>query len=133
MEQKHTPQILKLAEKRTVCARTNAEFLNEVVGTNYIQWYKSGYTLSSNTIIWMPRITGKICMGWRNIWLDENTILEEFLGGDYRSDPAVKHPYRIVAEIIDDRYRGRRYKICGIFKYIKEESTSTKHLWKRDI
>ena len=133
MEQKHTPQILKLAEKRTISARTNAEFLNEVVGTNYKQWYKSGYILTSNTIIWMPRIDNKKRKGWRNKWLDDNTILENFEGGDYSSDTSVKHPYRIVAEIIDDRYCGRKYKICGIFKYIKEESTSTKHLWKRDI
>ena len=132
MEAKHTPQILKLAENRTITADTNAEFLNEVVGTNYIQWYKSGYTLSSNTIIWMPRIDGKIRKGWRNIWLDENTILEEFLGGDYRLDPVVKHPYRIVAEI-QESYFGRNYVIKGMFKYAKEESTSTKHLWKRDI
>ena len=133
MEQKHTPQILKLAEERTISARTNAEFLNEVVGTNYKQWYKSGYILTSNTIIWMPRINGENHSNWINIWFDNNTIHEEYVGNSAFQDTRVKHPYRIVAEIIDDRYCGRKYKICGIFKYIKEESTITKHIWKRCI
>lgn len=82
MEQKHTPQILKLAEKRTVSARTNSEFLNEVVGTKYIQWYRSVYKISPNIIIWMIRINGKEHDGWINTWIDDDTILEEYMGNE---------------------------------------------------
>ena len=132
MEQQHTPQILKLAEKRTISARTNAEFLNEVVGTKYKQWYKSGYKLSSNTLIWMIRIDNKLRQGWQNVWLDEDTILEQFIGGNYSLDTCVKEHYRIVVEIKDGLF-GREYKIHGLFKCVKEETTSKKHLWKREI
>lgn len=132
MEQKHTPQILKLAEKRTISARTNAEFLNEVVGTKYKQWYKSGYKLSSNTLIWMVRIDNKIRQGWKNVWIDDDTILERFEGGNYSLSTDVKELYRIVVEIQEDS-TGRKYIIHGLFKCIKDETTSTKHLWKREI
>ena len=132
MEQQHTPQILKLAEKRTISARTNAEFLNEVVGTKYKQWYKSGYKLSSNTLIWMVRIDNKSRQGWKNIWIDDDTILERFEVGNYSLSTDVKEPYRIVVEI-QEGWSGRKYIIHGLFKCVKDETTSTKHLWKREI
>lgn len=134
MEAKHTPQILKLAEKRTITADTNAEFLNALLGKDYKLIRRSGYKLSANILLWMIKIDGKVHSSWKNSWIDDCTILEEYVGTQSSRETDVKEPYRIVAEIKDGLF-GRKYIIHGLFRCIEEktENCIVKHLWIKDI
>lgn len=134
MEQKHTPQILKLAEKRTISARTNFELVNLLLNKDLKGLQQSGYKVSSNILLWMIHIDGKTRNDWRNTWRDNDTILEEYVGNDNYKETVVKEPYRIVAEIKDGLF-GRKYIIHGIFRCIEEktENCIVKHLWIKDI
>lgn len=60
-------------------ARTHAELLNEVFGTNYKQWYKSVWEYDSNYIVWMVRFDGKNRSGWVNEFISPDEIREENL------------------------------------------------------
>ena len=63
----------------TYRAQTNAELLNQLLGKNYKQWYKSTYQLNVDTMIWMAHFDNKLRAGWCNQFKD-GKIIEEFHG-----------------------------------------------------
>ena len=126
-----------------VYAQTNAEFLNSKFGTDFKGFYKSGFPLSSNTLVWMIKIDGTVNLDWQNNWVKEingkfeivtgsphnkfDTILEQYFGND---NVDVKHEYRIVAEK-DFSKPVHKYFVHGRFKLDKSASTSKTHVWRK--
>lgn len=124
---------IKAATERTVCAQTNAEFLNSEFGTKYEQWYKSTWEHSSYTVVWMGFVDGKERDNWVNFWADkEHTVMiEEYEGHDSTiAERAIKYNYRIIAEKDFSSYN-HRYYVRGLFIYDAKESSTYKHVWRK--
>ena len=133
MEFKDTKNNGASYKERTVDAQTNAEFLNSEFRTNYVQWYKSVWTLDYNTRVWMGFVDGKIRQNWRNYWADKSctVMIEEYVGKDTTvARRAIEVDYRIIAEK-DFSFPIHKYYVRGLFKYDKENSTSFKHIWRK--
>ena len=111
-----------------IYAKTNAEFLNEAFGTNYVAWMKSRWEYDQDTWVWMVRFDGRIRQDWANRIISETEIWEEYVGNEeptYRSKKEKK--YRIVVQILEGRC-GREYHTLGKFKYDYEKSTIGRHV-----
>ena len=117
---------------QSVNARTHAQFLNEVVGTNYKQWMKCTYPLSDYSDIWMIRLTPESVRnaGWINTLTRDGTVLEErLIAAVYPSHKrGLFARTRVVFEIVET-YSGREYVFRGIFKCA--ECTKGYHKWYR--
>lgn len=111
----------------TVKARTNAEFLNELLNKNYKQWYKGRYLFSDNSVIWMIRIDDCERNGWKNTFLNENTILEKYNSNSNSITHKTDYLNRIVFDI-QDSLQGRIYIFRGIYKYCEKESSLGKNV-----
>ena len=125
-----SPSILKLAEPRKIKARTNVDFLKEL-NIKAKNPMASGHPISSNILIWMVYIDGKEREFWMNVWENENTIKEYYIGPPAKQHH-VKEKYRIVVEKIGYG-ENRIYNVRGLFKLYKELDGSTVHIWKREI
>lgn len=130
-----SPKIVssKAYEERTVCAQTNAEFLNSEFGTNYEQWYKSTWEYSCNTVVWLGVVDGEENNNWVNHWLDKDhsVMIEEYTGIDgVAADKAIEYSYRIIAEK-DFSYYSHKFYVRGLFKYDAKESSTYKHIWRK--
>ncbi len=118
---------------QSIYARTHAQFLNEVVGTNYKQWMKSTYPLSDYSDIWMIRFTpeGISNAGWINTLSQNGKLLEErLIAAVYPSHKrGLFARTRVVFEIVETPYSGREYVFKGVFKCT--ECTRSYHKWYR--
>ena len=108
---------------------TNAEFLNQVFGTNYKAWMKSGWTYPPDTIVWMVWLDDKVRNGWLNTIVDASTVREDYVGKPEERLPShygITHKYRIIVK----KQKGC-YTILG--KYICDEGlTNNKtHVWRK--
>ena len=66
-----------------IYARTHADFLNELLGTNYKAWMKSCRSLPDGKQIWMIELGYFVTpAGWRN-QLTEKGISEKHMGSEY--------------------------------------------------
>lgn len=115
---------MKLNE--TIYAKTHAEFLNKVFGTQYKAWMKSVWSYNSNYIVWMVCFDGKIRDGWKNTFIGWDEIKEE--NNDYNKKyydgqplPYYTYQKRIVIEI-DNTSFARKYIFRGVYQYDKEKS-----------
>lgn len=109
---------------------TNAEFLNKNFGQNYKQWMKSGWTYSyaKNILVWMVNLDGRKRDGWINILLNDETVLERFVGEE--SDRLSSHEHVNTSEkrLVVDKIQN--HKIIGLFEYNKEKSRENyEHYW----
>ena len=106
-----------------IYARTHAEFLNKVFGTNYKAWMKCTWKYDYDTIVWMVRFNEKDG-GWRNTFVSKTRIQEENLEkGRTNWDRALSDlgKKRIVIEI-DDEGMFRKYIFRGIYAYDEKNS-----------
>jgi hypothetical protein len=91
---------------------------------------KCGWQYNSDTIVWMVPFDDKIREGWENTILDENTVIEEYLGR--LQDKLVSHQnvfglYRIVVHKEKDCFT-----ILGLYEYDKEKSNPTvRRIWRK--
>ena len=107
-----------------IYADTNAELLNNIIGTHYIDWMKTIYFYGDNAYIWMVNIDGRERSGWRN-WFSNDYIIEEQLdtkvvswGGIPLSEMAKKT--RFVFEKKDGYFR-----FLGVYKIDQNKSNIT--------
>ena len=116
--------------EKIVYAKTNAEFLNKVYGTNYKGWMKSGWKYDNNTIVWMVHLDDKVRCGWRNTIVDNHTVREDFVGPEserLEGHNGINEPYRIIVKKGDGCFQ-----IFGLYKYDEENSIEAhKHIWKK--
>ena len=115
---------------KIVHARTNAEFLNKVFGTDYKAWMKCGWDYDADTIVWMAEFDGKARQGWVNTIVDANTVREDYVGAE--SDKLVSHKslknYRRIV-VKKERAYGR-YIILGTYRYDFQNSVErNKRIW----
>ena len=118
----------KLQKGKPIYAKTHAEFLNKVFGTNYKAWMKCvwRYKNDPSWIVWMVRFN-KEDGGWRNTFVADSRIKQENLNGAtiYDGMPidlaVLGDKKRIVIQIVDGDF-SRKYIFKG--KYIYDEKAS---------
>ena len=115
---------------KIIYARTHADFLNQVFGTNYKQYMRGRWKYNDSTWVWMVYMDGKVRNDWRNRIVSNDEIWEERVCGDtdYHGEP--EKPYRIVVRIVDTS-RGREYHILGLYKFDFESCTSQKNVLRK--
>ena len=112
-----------------VIARTNAEFLNQVYGTDYESFMRSRWSYSDDTWVWMVRFDEKIRQGWKNKIVSDTEIWEEYVWPDEPTyTNQVERKYRIVVEISKTPSGLREYHILGKYMFDFENSTLKKHI-----
>ena len=94
-------------------ANTHADFLNKNFGTNYKAWMKCAYPLNTQYEVWMARFDGKVRDGWKNSYHGE-IIKDENIDTNRQKWSGIPLPHtlyytKLVFEIIDDYYSGRKY------------------------
>lgn len=112
-------RVLKAGE--IIRARTHADLLNELFGTNYKAWMKCTYPYSYDSFVWMVRFNEvNKSTGWENVEISPNYVIEKnhngiltFEGGSVTEILADK---RIVFQIVGDGVF-RKYIFKGIYKY----------------
>lgn len=107
-----------MKSKEVIKVRTNAELLNELLGTDYTSWMKSYYDTEKNRI-WMIRLDNQTRNNWRN-YESGDTIVEENL--DRRDTSGVRTDIRPDAERIVFAKENGFFVFKGIYKYDKERS-----------
>ena len=53
----------KIKAGEVIYAKTNAELLNRLLGTNYKAWMKAYRFLDNGEMLWMPRLDGVVRSG----------------------------------------------------------------------
>lgn len=109
-----------------IYAKTNAELLNMLLGTNYKAWMRAYRFLDNGEMLWMPRLDNVIRSGWKNSMLN-GKIIEEYVGGrPYPSEIGIglKGQIRIVFKKCD---RERYFIFRGVFE-IEPDSTLTRRI-----
>ncbi len=119
-----------------VKARTNAEFLNRLIGTNYKAWMKCGYRINGDpdNILWFISFDGiKNKAGFCNYY-DGEIIVEEYWVEDLVHDNADFFEASYQTRVAFDKQKssfGYVYKFLGVFVFDKAKSKHGKHIWKR--
>ncbi len=102
---------MELTKGSIIVARTHAELLNKVFGTNYDSWMKSTYDYNYNTTVWMIAIDKEFRSGFCNYFDENNNIIEYSKTKNTRS----LKDYRLVFEI-DKSGAYRKYIYHGKYK-----------------
>ena len=120
-----------------VYARTHAELLNELLGTNYKAWMKSSIMLPDGKRLWMIRLENVVSdSGWKNQLVSADRIEEKIVGelkfgdqttvlgsGKYSED-------RVVFDLIPFGSH-RKYVFRGVFRINLELSSVNKNVWDK--
>lgn len=112
--------VMNLFIGEKIVAKTNAEFLNLLFGTNYKQYMRSIYNISNDSVVWMIRIDSTERSGFKNYFED-----------DYIVEYSSKNPtrsyklYRYVFQIIEEDKK-RKYVYLGKYRFCSEKSTLEK-------
>ena len=117
----------------SITARTHAEFLNTVMGTNYDAWMRCTYPISDDFVMWFIRLDGReSSMGWTNTLVSQDKIVETYTGDpNKRIDTHKTTDYpkkRAVFNIVNSGGR-RKYIFKGVFKFSFKESNNDKRIW----
>lgn len=126
-----------------IYAKTHYEFLNNLLGTNYKAFMKSGLTLADGNWLWMIRL-GKYLgkWGWINYLETPDKLIEDFTGnGEFESPEHItyvkarkigKHvpafENRVIFEIVDCG-NTRKYIFQGVFTLDINECTDDTNIW----
>lgn len=114
--------------KKTIYARTNADFLNQVFGTNYRAWMKSRWEYDEDTWVWMVRFDQKLRIGWANRIISDKEIWETYIGAEPPTYVRDKKKYRIVVATKDTAF-GREYQILGLYQFDNTQSGLGRHVF----
>lgn len=104
-----------------VYARTHTEFLNKTFDANLKGFMRTVWYYKSGVYVWMVRFDGVEHDGWKNVFIDKNTIKETYRGGSGEPMRYAEAKTRIVIEI-QEGYAGRKYIFKGLFK-VDEKNT----------
>lgn len=116
-----------------VKARTHAELLNELFGTNYKQWYKCTYDIKKDNnsykkgnepelptiFVWMVCLNNTKNAGRRNKFEDDTTIIEQFDKPMTCSEERFNHGLNIKQRLVFEKINtsnGRIYKFHGVYE-----------------
>lgn len=130
---------MKIGE--VVYARTHAELLNELLGTNYKAWMKSGIRLPDGRWLWMIELGNFVSTsGWINMLVGMNKISEKHIGKDFSFEGHNTYKGAIIdrqswgptERVVFDMDKSgslRKYVFRGVFRLNKEESTIDANIW----
>ena len=122
-----------------VYARTHAELLNELLGTNYKGWMKD-HIILSDKMLWMIELGNFVSSsGWMNRLVgdkvSEKLVDKKFeTHTTYKTAPKVEQmtSWRFYDRIVFDVEKGgsvRKYIFRGVFRPNPEESTINENIW----
>ncbi len=138
-ETNNEENIMKVGD--CIYARTHAELLNELCGTNYKAYMKSSKKLPDGKLLWMIELGDFVSSsGWINKLESSDRISEKHIGDDFSFD---KHNTYVNAVIDwkdwDDSDRvvfdivktgtSRKYIFRGVFRLNKDECTLNENVW----
>lgn len=119
-----------------ICARTHADFLNKVCGTNYQSggYMRCTYHLGNDVYIWLIRLNEKQSKeGWTNYDYG-NLIVEDYTGNPKtRLEPHKTSVYthtRAIFKIVE-RNNERYYVFKGLFKFDLEKGNNDRRVWSK--
>lgn len=118
-------------------ARTNAELLNTVYGTNYKSWMRAAYhqSTSKKTMAWMATIDGRVRNGWKNVFNSSyNTIIEEYIGTKVINPPNLYEGTEYTTRAVFQKMRdssGQYYIFRGMFELSLESNEYKRILVKK--
>jgi hypothetical protein len=124
-----------------VYARTNADLLNEVLGTNYKSWMKSSIMLPDGKRLWMIELGSFVTnSGWINKLVSLNKLSEKHMSGDFAYEAhntywgakKVGKDWGPETRVIFDKVScgsTRKYIFRGVFRINREESSEKENVW----
>lgn len=130
----------------TIYAKTNAEFLNQLLNKNYQAWMKSSIKLPDGKLLWMIELKDdETASHWiNNVQKDNpNVISELHVGKDYEYEhhgtylDSIKRGIdwddsdRVVFDKLQDSKRVRKYIFRGVFRLNKEKCSLTENVWEK--
>lgn len=130
---------INLSIGQRIYARTHAEFLNSMFGTELKAYYRCIYCLNETDYVWMINLSLKTSkFGWRNYISktdDPNigfVIKEEYVGNPLTKIPShnydAKNQYRYIFDIKED-FNGRYYEYKGLFRCSNDSAVNLR-VWK---
>lgn len=125
-----------------VYARTHAELLNELLGTDYKAWMKSSIKLPDGKLLWMIELGNFVSpSGWINRLIGSNKISEKHIGKDfsfeghntYKGAIHDKMAWSPADRVVFDMMKigsTRKYVFRGVFRLNREDSTECENIWE---
>lgn len=110
--------------------RTNAEFLNKVLGKNMKGYMKCIYPLTDTDALLMHTFDRVTTAGWLNREMPDGTVVEQFVGNKkkYVTHEGLPEPrYRVLFEKRKDE---GQFIFKGVYK-LAEESTANRRVWEK--
>ena len=124
-----------LKVNESILARSNAEFLNQLLGTAFVQWKPSVYDLSEDAVLWMVRFDNVDRWGWRNYFLSEDRLCQ--VNGKHltvwRGQP-IEETLKKLRYVFSIEGAGAetRYVFKGLFEFDNESSDlKSNHFFKK--
>ena len=124
----------------TIYARTHADFLNQLLSTNYKSYMKSSLHLSDGKLLWMIELGSFVSpSGWINR-LESNLIRESHVGprfeyghNTYKRALEMRQYFdssdRVIFDIVKTG-QGRKYIFRGVFRLNREQCTYNENVWE---
>lgn len=124
-----------------ICARTHAEFLNQVLDKQYKAFMKSSIKLSDGKLLWMMDFGDFVTSaGFKNKLVGRDKISEKHVGDDFVYERHNTYVGAIVNNktwddsdrVVFDVVKGslsRKYVFRGVFRLNKDESTLKENVW----
>lgn len=124
-----------------VYANTNAELLNELLGTNYKAWMKSSIILPDGKRLWMIELGNFVTKsGWINKLISADKISEKHVAKDFDYDShstflgaqQVKKSWGPETRVVFEKVNlgsSKKYIFRGVFRINKEKSTVEENIW----
>lgn len=131
---------MKIGE--VVYAKTHAELLNELLGTDYKAWMKSSIKLPDGKLLWMIELGNFVsASGWINRQVGFDKISEKHIGTEFDFDAhntykgAIidRQPWNCADRVVFDMIKSgtsRKYVFRGVFRLNKESSTVDENIWE---
>ena len=124
-----------------IYAKTHAEFLNELLETDYKAWMKSSIILPDGKRLWMIDLGNFVTSsGWQNVLIGNNKISEKHISKDFafenhntywgarQSSKSWGPETRVVFDIVKGG-SSRKYIFRGVFRLNREESSIEENVW----
>lgn len=131
---------MKIGE--VVYAKTHAELLNELLGTDYKAWMKSSIKLPDGKLLWMIELGNFVSVsGWINRQVGFDKISEKHIGEEFDFDAHNTYKGAIIDRqswnsadrVVFDMIKSgtsRKYVFRGVFRLNKESSTVDENIWE---
>ena len=135
---------MKMEVGMPIFAETNAEFLNQLLNTNYKRWMRSSIKLPDGKLLWMIELNGSVSSSnWANLLVNSHVISELHVGEEYEHkchgtylDAKMRKIYwdssdRVVFEKTRNYYKRRQYIFRGVFRLCKDSCSVNENIWER--